>query len=294
MLVASDLDRTLIYSRAATGLDGPVGATPAPPRGVTELRCVEVFEGGPLSFMSEPAAQSLAALAAECTFVPVTTRTVAQLRRVQLPVPAPASGDGYAVAANGGVLLHDGEPDADWAARVAVAIGGSQPHHRVWAELQELAGRDWVLKLRSAEDLFCYAVLDRGAVPADFIAETTAWASRLGWRTSLQGRKLYWVPDALTKRAAVAEVARRRGSELVLAAGDSLLDIDLLEGADRGIRPAHGELDEQGWSAPHVEVTRARGVAAGAEILEWFREGVASHCGEAAPRLASGVSLPIR
>ena len=37
-----------------------------------------------------------------------------------------------------------------------------------------------------------------------------------GWQLSLQGRKLYWVPRALTKSAAVAEVARRVGADVDL------------------------------------------------------------------------------
>ncbi|SDJ53671.1 hypothetical protein SAMN05444157_3855 [Frankineae bacterium MT45] len=288
VLVASDLDRTLIYSQAAAGAwEGALRC------------CVEVLDGAPLSFMTEAAATSLTALAAACTFVPVTTRTVAQLRRVQLP-----AAHEYAVAANGGVLLRDGEPDAAWANRVVAALASALPYRRMWEQLQPLAERDWVRKLRSADDLFCYAVLDRAAVPPDFLAETTAWAAEHGWRTSLQGRKLYWVPDALTKSAAVAEVARRQGSDLVLAAGDSLLDIDLLAGADRGIRPAHGELAEQGWSAPHVAVTPSRGVAAGEEIVAWFHHGVRGELrepgeprepgGQPGVRLASEVPVPIR
>src|SRR5581483_2084983 len=91
-----------------------------------------------------------------------------------------------------------------------------------------------------------------------------------GWRTSLQGRKLYWVPERLTKSAAVAEVAKRSGCERVLAAGDSLLDVDLLLAAERGIHPRHGELHEQGWSAPNVVSTEASGIAAGEEIVRWF------------------------
>ncbi|MFI0487239.1 hypothetical protein [Actinomadura sp. 9N215] len=72
--------------------------------------------------------------------------------------------------------------------------------------------------------------------------DLTAWCTERGWRTSLQGRKVYCLPAGLTKAAAAAEIARRTGASTTLAAGDSLLDIDLLEAADPSIRPAHGEL----------------------------------------------------
>src|SRR5206468_11420132 len=67
-------------------------------------------------------------------------------------------------------------------------------------------------------------------------------AEERGWQLSMQGRKLYWVPRSLRKSAAVAEVARRTEADTVAAAGDSLLDIDLLEHADIGIAARHGEL----------------------------------------------------
>ena len=41
----------------------------------------------------------------------------------------------------------------------------------------------------------------------------------------------------------------------------------MLLGADLGIHPGHGELYEQGWSAPKVVCTEASGVLAGEEIV---------------------------
>jgi hypothetical protein len=84
---------------------------------------------------------------------------------------------------------------------------------------------------------------------------------------SLQGRKIYAVPVPLTKSAALHEVARRTGAELTLAAGDSLLDADLLLAADQSWRPGHGELADVNWSAPGVRMLPERGVLAGERIL---------------------------
>jgi hypothetical protein len=133
----------------------------------------------------------------------------------------------------------------------------------------------WTLNLRNAEDLFCYAVVDRALLPVGFVAEVTAWAADRGWTTSLQGRKLYWVPRTLTKAAAVDEISRRIDAQLVLGAGDSLLDIDLLMAADRGIHPGHGEIAESGWQAPHVQRTASVGGWAGEDICRWFADQLA-------------------
>lgn len=264
VLVASDLDRTLIYSRAAAAL----GGEPVP-----ELVAVERHEGKDSSWMTAAAARMLAQLQRGAVVVPVTTRTPAQLARVDLPGRADAPGPHYAVAANGGVLLVDGSVDRSWRTTVAAALTESAPLAQVWEHAGHVCKPEWTIKLRNADGLFCYAVLHRRRVPAGFLAEAGDWARERGWRMSLQGRKLYWVPVGLTKSAAVAEIARRAGTERTLAAGDSLLDADLLEAADAGIAARHGELAESGWNAPHVEVTRTAGARAGEEIVTWLRAG---------------------
>jgi len=257
ILVASDLDRTLIYSRGALEAHGDTKRRLVP---------VEVHEGKDASWMTSDAAARLAEVAARTVLVPVTTRTPEQWHRVTLPGPPPR----YAVTANGGVLLVDGRPDASWAAVVAAELAQVAPLREIWEHASRVCRPEWTVKLRNARGMFCYAVLHRKRMPPGFVAEAAAWAGDRGWQLSLQGRKLYWVPRSLTKSAAVAEVAARAGTSLTIAAGDSLLDADLLEAADRGIVARHGELVASGWTHPQVSVTEGCGVRAGAEIVQWF------------------------
>jgi hydroxymethylpyrimidine pyrophosphatase-like HAD family hydrolase len=121
--------------------------------------------------------------------------------------------------------------------------------------------------VRAADDLFVYLVAhERPAIPD--LTEFAADAAAAGWAVSMQGRKVYLVPSLLTKQRAVDEVARRAGTGLRLAAGDSVLDIPMLLAADAAVRPAHGELHELGWTAPQVSVTTAVGGLAGEELCE--------------------------
>ncbi|WP_320775025.1 HAD family hydrolase [Streptomyces sp. CRN 30] len=265
VLVASDLDRTLIYSTAALALQMPDAEAP-------RLLCVEVYEGRPLSYLTETAAGLLTELADAAVFVPTTTRTREQYRRVHLPGPPPP----YAVCANGGHLLVDGRTDADWHATVTARLAAQcAPLAEVREHLLRTADPVWTRKQRVAEDLFAYLVVERELLPEEWVKELAVWAGERGWTVSLQGRKIYAVPGPLTKSAAVREVARRTGAAEVLAAGDSLLDADLLLAADRGWRPGHGELAESGWSAPAVEALPERGVAAGERIAREFLRAVA-------------------
>ncbi|GGL67752.1 hypothetical protein GCM10010129_08870 [Streptomyces fumigatiscleroticus] len=262
VLVASDLDRTLIYSAAALGLTVPDAEAP-------RLLCVEVYRGRPLSYLTETAARLLTELGegGSAVFVPVTTRTREQYLRIGLPGPAPR----YAICANGGHLLVDGVSDSGWHARVRARLAEEcAPLDEVREHLVRTADPAWTRKQRSAEELFAYLVVERELLPEDWVKELAVWAENRGWTVSLQGRKIYAVPKPLTKSAAVREVARRTGAAPVLAAGDSLLDADLLLAADRGWRPGHGELADAGWTAPAITALAERGVLAGERIVREF------------------------
>ncbi|MEU6892000.1 HAD family hydrolase [Streptomyces sp. NPDC046557] len=266
VLVASDLDRTLIYSSAALGLTMPDQEAP-------RLLCVEVHESKPLSYMTETAAGLLAELSADpgVVWVPTTTRTRKQYQRIRFP-GRPAK---YAICANGGQLLVDGVPDRDWRRQVAARLAEEcAPLGEVNEHLLATADPAWLRKARVAEDLFAYLVVERALVPDEWLKALVSWAEPRGWTVSLQGRKIYAVPRPLTKSAAMREVARRSGAGTALAAGDSLLDADLLLAADRGWRPGHGELAEAGWTAGSVTALAQAGVLAGEEIVRAFRRAV--------------------
>ncbi|MCP9274109.1 HAD family hydrolase [Mycolicibacterium arenosum] len=265
-LLASDLDRTLIYSRRF--VTDPATAV-----------CVEIYRGEPISFMTPGAVERLTALAATHHVIPATTRTVEQFTRITLP-GAPFR---YAVTSNGGTILCDGVADRAWTAAVFQRINDtSTPLTDVVAALRARVSDAWVRNFRIAEDLFCYLVVDEELLPADFLEAWREWCAPRGWIVSRQGRKIYSVPISLCKSHAVAEVRRRLvdagaldASAPLLAAGDGALDAELLESADAAMRPSHGELHAQGWTIPTLTVTDTAGAAAAKAILDWFAHSVA-------------------
>lgn len=252
VLVALDLDQTVVFSKRSAGEAGPSVV-------------VEHLDGEPLSSMTVGAVEAYRALAATCTVIPVTTRTVLQYRRITLPT-APS----HAVCANGGVLLHQGEPDAEWAEWVRSVCAQSAPVAEVEAHLDEVSGEEWVRLVRTAEGLFCYLVAhSREQIPGDWLAGLSTELEGIGWGVSVQGRKVYAVPAGLSKASAVQRLVDQLGATTLLAAGDSVLDQPLLELAGAGaVRPRHGELEELGWTGAHV--TAASGARAGEELLGWL------------------------
>ncbi|MBA2552279.1 MAG: HAD family hydrolase [Geodermatophilaceae bacterium] len=227
------------------------------------VSCVERYRGADASFMTVAAVELLRTLQQRCEFVPTTTRTREQYARITLAGPPPR----YAIVANGGQIMDHGVADGEWHRGVLDRLTGCAPLDEARDRLHVHGHDPWLLRELVAEDLFCYAIVDRHLLPPEVLAELQEWYAGRGWVLSLQGRKLYCVPRPLTKSAAAAEVARRTGADVVLAAGDSLLDTDLLEYADVAVRPAHGELALLGWTRPGLLVTAATGVAGGEEVL---------------------------
>ncbi len=264
-VMATDLDRTLIYSAAAIEAEHH-------PQDVPRLCCVEWLDGHRQSFLTQGSARALLAARGYAELVPVTTRTLRQYRRVRLPGGPPR----FAVTSNGGHIVVDGTPDPLWAAAVRDRIAGNGATlDQIVAELDRRATGAWVRTRTVADDLFCYLVVDLAALPPDVVPEWRVWCQSVGWVVSQQGRKIYTLPLALTKKAAITEIMDRTRADRLVAAGDGALDAGFLMIASAAIRPPHGELAELGWRPDHVQVATARGVLAGTEISHWL----AAHVG---------------
>ena len=243
VVLASDLDRTLIFSgRFFTDEHGARS---------TGRVCVERLDGREISFVTARSHAILEELARSGPLLPVTSRTVEQYRRIELPGPPPP----FAVCANGGRLLVGGVEDEQYREELVRDLSHtSAPVADVWAILEVAAARRAdagrpLKAMRVADGLFCYTVDETDADPA--------WAQALA--------------------QAVRAVAERTRASHIVAAGDAHLDISMLHLADEAIRPAHGELHDEGWSAPRVSVTASQGVMAGQEIAEWLLERHRQH-----------------
>ncbi|QHC57208.1 sucrose-6-phosphate hydrolase [Rathayibacter sp. VKM Ac-2760] len=248
-----DLDRTLIHSARSVGAHRE------------GLAVVEHIDGSASAFAPAGLAADLTALATGSAVVPTTTRSVAQLRRVTLFDDVPHR---FEIAANGGVILEHGAPDPEWSARVAEAVrdtGVSVPHVRDLA-----AGLVPGATARVVDDVFVYLVSPDAESAEEATVLLGPVAVGLGWRCSRQGRKVYLVPEVVEKAVAVAEVARRLGARIVLAAGDAELDRRMLREADHAVVPAHAEV----LRPPGVHTTAAAGPLASTEIVRWLRDVV--------------------
>jgi hydroxymethylpyrimidine pyrophosphatase-like HAD family hydrolase len=264
LIYASDLDRTLIYSLGALLVpeDSP-GLVPA-----------EIIDGKTVSYISHAALQRLKELTASIIFMPVTTRTIAEYKRINLfqetIIPD------YAVTSNGGNILVRGVVDQQWRALIGRLVErNSAAAEEVGKLVRSVVRPEWIINERYCDELFYTFMVYRDLLPLDEINHLAERLLGLGWKVSLQGRKLYVVPEAVNKSDAIVHVRRTVHSEPMVASGDSLLDKCLLESADYAIAPRHGEIFAE-QQATLVELnypfTELSGVHAGEEIMQYVQK----------------------
>lgn len=133
----SDLDNTMIFSyRHEIGKD---------------KRCVEIYQGREISFVTEKTYGLLKKLKEKALFVPVTTRTVEQYRRIDLGVGTLP----YALVCNGGVLLANGQEDESWYLESRRMVEDCQDELRTAARILE-EDENRSLEVRDIRGLFLF------------------------------------------------------------------------------------------------------------------------------------------
>lgn len=254
MMFASDLDRTLIYSDRAlsefghAGKDGLVG--------------VERKGGQAVAFMTKKAHKALKEISGQMLFVPVTTRTLDQYKRVfifqeNMPVT-------YAVTSNGANIFYHGKSLPEW----DTAVQQRLKNECALIEDMIAASKAYELNgsLKKADNLFFYYILS-DQLTTEEKNRMSKIAESNGWRVSLQGKKLYFVPNPVCKGEAVKFIKEREGIHSIFGAGDSLLDHDFLKVCDFPYVPNHGELAKDKTRSLSYHISQNTGVKAGEEIL---------------------------
>jgi len=266
VLITTDLDRTLLFSRRA--IDQLGGALPAEPvetlAGATSPRT-----GGELAHAARDCLRALPQHARLCV---ATSRSVSRLARLRLPFPVP-----YAIASNGGVVLIDGVPDTGWEARVKRLLAAAASADVVRGVL---AGSSrpapWLVRMGDSDDMCCMAIVDLALLGHEEYPAIADRCRELGWEASLVGRKLYAFPAGFGKEHAAAYLAERvaalaGAAPHRLAAGDTEHDRLMLADADLAWVPAGSEL-AVAWPDPFFVITDQPGHAAAAQITsEWLR-----------------------
>lgn len=249
---ASDLDRTLIFSKRILDSYGSSGGEES----------IERLDGKPISYISPKTKSILKQINEEMLFIPVTTRTIEQYKRIDLfreeIVPE------YAITSNGGTILKGGVPLKEWSLYTHQLLKTCTPREEVMKKAANLDS-GWIKKIKLGDHAFFYIILHPQYFSTERLIELGSLMDRYGWQLSLQDRKLYFIPKVLTKWVAVHYLCEVLGMDDIFTAGDSMLDYELIVNATHGIAPLHGEVVE---TYPSISHTAVAGIKASEEIVE--------------------------
>ena len=215
-LFTSDLDNTLIYS-----YKHDIGG---------KKRNVELYQGREISFVTEKTYSLLQEVKRRTLFVPVTTRSVEQYKRIDFGI-----GDiRYALVCNGGLLLVDGEKDLSWYVESLDFVKPCLDElNRGMEVLEKDASRKF--EIRFIENLF---VFTKCSDPEKMVAVLKNRLDENLVDVFNNGEKIYVLPKSLDKGSAIRRLRKYLGADFVISAGDSEFDVPMLEHADVGLIPS--------------------------------------------------------
>ncbi len=215
MIFHSDLDHTLIYScRCDIG---------------REKKCVEIYEGREVSYMTHRSLALLKQIKDLVVFVPTTTRTEEQYHRICLGIGEVE----YALVCNGGILLRNGQEDISWYQESLQSIQTCRQELER-AEYGLTKDPDRNFEVRNIRDLFLFT---KSAEPSRSVARLKTILNLSLVDVFCNGSKVYVLPRQLNKGAAVRRFAEKIKKGTVIAAGDSVFDIPMLHTADVAFAP---------------------------------------------------------
>lgn len=256
-LIGLDIDGTVTFSNARMKLTSEGFHEP--------LYVTEMLDNEPFCFMTEKAHRMLKILRRNAYVVPVTSRAIEQFSRVNIF----QSDTPYAVLNTGGRILVNGEMDHNWSNFIDnKASFDIAPAREVEKFFLTLSDKPWFSRMSHFRPEYVQIKLDKYTVaPPSAVDDIRNTVEEMGWQLSLQGRKLFAIPGFLSKRLGFEEINVRVGADYTMTAGDSTLDISLLEAGTLAYRPNHGELATHDYRADNLRVTNHSGILAGEEIL---------------------------
>ena len=199
ILFACDLDNTLIHSYKKFR-EGDI--------------CVEIFDGREQSFISPRALDLLKKISARIFFVPVTTRSIEQYRRIFW---AENFCPRFAAVANGAFFL-DGDNRENFLREVVAPYEDE-------LKLQLAAADEKIFSIARIVDESFLFLKCREDFDAEIFFDTSLTVQRTG-------KKIYLFPPRLNKGEALSLLTKKFSPEKIFAAGDSAIDLPMLELAD--------------------------------------------------------------
>lgn len=208
-LFACDLDNTLIHSYKHK-TDGDI--------------CIEIYNGREQSFIAGRTVEFLKKIVGEFLFIPVTTRSIEQYNRINwIEGTTPK----FAVVSNGANLLQNGKIDLNWQKDFYKKICPYK--NELQRQLENLSPNKNFTISRIVDGSFLFLKCSDDT-DIKKIAEEIQTDTNLAVEYS--GQKIYLFPPKLNKGAALLKLKKIFEPAKTFVAGDSSIDIPMLNIAD--------------------------------------------------------------
>lgn len=215
ILFASDLDNTLLVSHRN--------------RHAGDI-CVELNKGSGQSFMTQRGIEFLRQVNKRIGFVPITTRSLEQYRRIDWPDGCEPE---YAVTTNGAILLRKGEVDENWSQRTRQIVDTCRD--KMFEQQKILSSSKYFRYCRVVDDSYLFLYCSEDADIETCVEKCSR--SQTAFTLGQLGRKIYLFPSGLGKGEALKRLKEHLLSNYVYAAGDSPMDVSMLNVADMSFAP---------------------------------------------------------
>ena len=261
MIYFSDLDRTIICSKKLiTKEDNAI--------------CIESIDGEDISFISNEILNSLKILNLEKVFIPTTTRSVQQFKRIEFNKFG--LDFKYAITSNGACILKDGIPLESWKKEINKIKSNSTSMDEIINKYEndfEKYIAEYIQKFRVVEDNFFYFVLKKEFVQnIEFLNDFIEYTSSNGWDYYKNCSKVYFLPKGMTKENAVKFLIKNElNTETISALGDSCMDAGMLSIANKAYVPKHGDISST-FKHDNLYVSNEIGLKGIHEILKTILE----------------------
>ncbi|MCM1988286.1 HAD hydrolase family protein [Oceanirhabdus seepicola] len=258
MIFASDLDRTLIYSTRFINEEN------------SDFIPIEKKEGRIISYISKRTIQLLKNINESTLFVPVTTRTEAEFNRIDIfkaeIIPK------YAIVANGAkIIVNDGERKLEpyWEKYIEMRMKEIISPEDILKEIEKVTPKNVILSYRICDKTFVYGKIRLNTeLPHEFIVELKKICHKYNYKLDLQTRKIHIIPEFINKWLPLEFLKKKEKEDKIISAGDSFLDLPMLNNSHKGFIPSHGlALDYDDSRKENMFITKNKGIEASEEIL---------------------------
>ncbi|QUH21963.1 HAD hydrolase family protein [Alkaliphilus sp. B6464] len=255
MIFATDLDRTIIYSKRFVHDNMP------------QVQSVENINGSEISYMTKTSLYLIQNLLNQdiVTLIPVTARSKDEFARIHFLYNL---GLKYIIVNNGGSIFIDGKEDKYWKEHIQKQVQQfKMSHAEILNKYLDTFGFNSLKKFTLVDKLVRVISL-KNKLDKKKLNEFTKYAHSHGWKISYNGKKIYIMPEFINKWSALEYVRDKYlNGKKIISSGDSDLDLDMVTNADIGIVPRHGNIIDY-INTDKIEITRNHGFLAGEEIIK--------------------------